>query len=441
MTRTTETAPVLGPTRRGRHRPMAVFCLLVGLSLVLSCAWGCRRTPGDEAESDEAESAGPTEPGERTEAPAQPVEAAGDETGEGESTAHPRALGPSPQLTGGDRQALTDCVGLLLTLHQAPPESRATAAAEACAPLVADAACREAMLRREGVLSTCTASYCPQLEPPRPAICRPDTEASIPAMLPFALAILRHDLGDFDIPEWVAREYGAIFGPSTPVDQVQARFAAFLERLGQLDLTPDQRLVLGASMGLALSFPTVITVEVDVPHTAPSATSPAPRPRVLLGTDGFHLSSTNAVELGTLGEPAPGCADDGPDAATICLRSDVVSSAPLSDRLDYAALYNSLVRIRLHPDWHSAFGSDSSPAIELAVASSDLPFECVVKTMDVARHFLDPRGGAAPSPEPATLEQYLLPEGMAWEDASPLLTESGEPAPLFPNVVLVTQSE
>jgi hypothetical protein len=373
--------------------------------------------------------------------PARPEGEAGGQTTEGEPGAHPRTLGPSPQLTPADTEALTDCVAVLLTLHQAPPESRATAAAEACAPLVADAACREAMLRREGVLSTCTAAYCPQIEPPRPAICRPDTEASMPAMLPFALAILRHDLGDFDIPEWVAREYGAIFGPSTPVDQVQARFAAFLERLGQVELSPDQRLVLGASMGLALSFPVVITVDVDLPRPGPSAPSPAPRPRVLIGADGFHLSSTNAVELGALGEPAAGCADEGPDAATICLRSDVASSAPLGDRLDFAALYNRLVRIRLHPDWHSALGADAPPPIDLAVASSDMPFECVVKTMDVARHFLDPRGGADPSPQPASLEQYLLPEGMAWEEATPLVAGDGQPVPLFPNVVLVTQSE
>lgn len=160
---------------------------------------------------------------------------------------------------------------------------------------------------------------------------------------------------------------------------------------------------------------------------APSAAAAAPsddnavkvpKVTVYISKDGFRLlDQTNnpdfAAKFSAPIERCGGGAADG-GKATICARDGVAESEPLISRLDYASLYNQLVKIRLEPTWFAGFGKDGNNVVTIG-ADQEVPFEAIVKTIDTARFFLAPDGKSPPGEPSASSDvtAFLLGDGKA----------------------------
>lgn len=141
-----------------------------------------------------------------------------------------------------------------------------------------------------------------------------------------------------------------------------------------------------------------------------------PKVTIYISSDGFRiLDQTNNPDFATkFAGPIERCGGGAADGtkATICPRPDLADSEPLVSRLDYASLYNQLVKIRLEPTWFEGFGKDGNNVVMIG-ADQEVPFEVIVKTIDTARFFLAPDGKTAPgAPSAASdVSAFLLGDG------------------------------
>ncbi len=168
----------------------------------------------------------------------------------------------------------------------------------------------------------------------------------------------------------------------------------------------------------------------------------APQVVVYVSSDGFRIDTIGAAPDGfaAFAAPVDWCPTEAEAPATICLRTDVPAGAPLVERLDFAGLYDQLVRIRMHPAWFDTFGRDGAATISLA-GDPEVPFEVLIETMDTARTLLDPRGVAgAPTASTGAAPYLLGAEGAAGaaarDGAAPVRDERGT-VPLFGDAVLL----
>lgn len=141
-----------------------------------------------------------------------------------------------------------------------------------------------------------------------------------------------------------------------------------------------------------------------------------PKVTVYISSDGFRiLDQTNNPDFAAkFAGPIERCGGGAVDATkpTICVREGLAETEPLMARLDYSALYNQLVKIRLEPAWFEGFGKDGNNVVSIG-ADAEIPFEVIVKTIDTARYFLAPDGKTAPgSPSAASdVSAFLLGDG------------------------------
>lgn len=183
--------------------------------------------------------------------------------------------------------------------------------------------------------------------------------------------------------------------------------------------------------------------------------TPVPRIVVYISSDGFRVGNQNPEVTGfeQFQAPIAGCPGSAADTATtnphdmanvpatICADPNAPESAPLVQRLNYAALYNRLVEIRLQPQWFDAFGEENNSVVSI-LGDPEIPFEVLVKTMDTARFVLNPTGGELPAPTgSSSLSQYQLGNGQSptseqLENAAYLRGEDGY-VELFPDPVLL----
>lgn len=237
----------------------------------------------------------------------------------------------------------------------------------------------------------------------------------------------------------------------------------------ELNLTPIMNLVMILIPALVLSavFMKAGVINISSPRNAQSQTAETeqneeqvqiPKLLVFIGSDGFRVANQNGqLPAGLFDEfsrPIEGCAGGGTTGAvsdpsalaetspTICNRSSIDESRPLVERLDYAALYNHLVRIRLKPEWYDEFGKENNAVIQI-VGDPEIPFETVVKVMDTARYFLNPGDSELEGPTGSSnVNEYLLGGGSSptleqLENSSYIRAE-GRFIDLFPNPVLLT---
>ncbi len=240
------------------------------------------------------------------------------------------------------------------------------------------------------------------------------------------------------------------------------------EEAQDLNLAPIMNMVMILIPLLLLStvFMKAGVINISSPRNAQSTVpedeereeqTPVPRVVVYISSDGFRVGNQNpevtgfeqfqAPIAGCPGAAAEGAVTNPHDMAnvppTICLRTDpgAPESAPLLGRLNYAALYNRLVEIRLQPQWFDAFGEENNSVISI-LGDPEIPFEVLVKTMDTSRFILNPTGGELPVPTgSSSLSQYQLGGGSAptpaqLEDAAYLRSE-GSFVDLFPDPVLL----
>lgn len=189
-----------------------------------------------------------------------------------------------------------------------------------------------------------------------------------------------------------------------------------------------------------------------------------PRLLISISEDGFRITDFFASpDFAEFAEPIERCAGaDGDGAAgppTVCLEPDATPEPGDYSNLDYAGLYNRLVEIRLHSPWKEAYSKPENGVI-LLTAESDVPAAVIVRSMDLARYFLDPTGEGGGLADPlgddvtdispyllggdgdATRED-LLQAGFLITDDSPGLNrdKDGMPnniQPLFPSVSIVS---
>ena len=183
----------------------------------------------------------------------------------------------------------------------------------------------------------------------------------------------------------------------------------------------------------------------------------APRLLVTISDDGFRIADQrNLPAFAQYMVPVAGCTgagaapEDGAAQAnpTVCLRQDAAEDASLVDKLDYAALYNRLVEIRMHPEWFALFNQRENSVISF-IPDSEVPFEVIVRAMDVSRYILAPAGtepelptagsgptsyqlagGASPSEDDLLRARFLRREDVV-EGESPFIG-------LFPSPVLLS---
>jgi hypothetical protein len=235
----------------------------------------------------------------------------------------------------------------------------------------------------------------------------------------------------------------------------------------ELDLAPIMNMVMILIPLLLLSTVFIETgvVNISSPRNAQSNTpeeeeqeeeTPIPRVVVFISSDGFRVGDqTNLPSFLPFRQPIAGCPGAGTGAAapgqpmsphdmaeipaTICLADE--NAADLVNRLDYAALYNQLVAIRMQPEWFDRFGEENNSVISI-LGDPEVPFEVLIRTMDTARFFLQPGGDlAAPRGDSALIPQYQLgggtsPTAAQLADAHYIKVE-GELVELFPDPVLL----
>lgn len=205
-----------------------------------------------------------------------------------------------------------------------------------------------------------------------------------------------------------------------------------------LNLAPIMNMVMILIPLLLLStvFIKAGVVNISSPRNAQSTTAeneeqeeetPVPRVVIYISDDGFRVGDQrNLPAFQEFTQPIARCggAAGGAEAQanlqphdmanippTICNRPDADANAPLLQRLDYAGLYNHLVRVRMQPQWFDRFGEENNAVISL-LGDPEVPFEVLIATMDTARYFLKSEGATlAPPTGASSVEQYLLGSG------------------------------
>lgn len=189
-----------------------------------------------------------------------------------------------------------------------------------------------------------------------------------------------------------------------------------------------------------------------------------PRLLISISEDGFRIADFFASpDFADFAKPISRCAGEvGESAAgppTVCLEPDKSPEPGDYSGLDYAGLYNRLVEIRLHSPWKEAYSKPENGVI-LLTAESDVPAAVLIRSMDLARFFLDPSatGGLSDplsedvsdispyllggSDADATREDLLQAEFLFTDDAGGLNRDKeGNPTnilPMFPSVSIVS---
>lgn len=236
----------------------------------------------------------------------------------------------------------------------------------------------------------------------------------------------------------------------------------------ELNLAPIMNMVMILIPLLLLSTVFIKTgvVNISSPRNAQSNTpeqeeqeeeTPVPRVVVYISQDGFRVGDQrNLPEFQQFTTPIGRCGGGGGAAAaegrqlsphdmaeippTICLRQGADANADLVQQLDFAALYNQLLAIRLQPQWFDRFGEENNAVISI-LGDPEIPFNVLIKTMDTARYFLAAEGSNLSAPSASSnVAAYSLgggngtPEDL--ENAAYLLNGS-ERVELFPDPVLL----
>ena len=179
-----------------------------------------------------------------------------------------------------------------------------------------------------------------------------------------------------------------------------------MEEGTELNLAPIMNVVmiLIPLLLVSASFLVVATLKVHSPKNAQSVTPPdqeeqeeVPVPRVLVAIteDGFTISDLRqspAFLASGLGNAIPECASNaspepGQVPVTVCTRPQGATASRLIQRLNYRGLYNRLVETYEHEAWNAQW--DDSNSIINIVADREIPVEVVIRTMDIARFFLE----------------------------------------------------
>lgn len=242
------------------------------------------------------------------------------------------------------------------------------------------------------------------------------------------------------------------------------------EALAELNLAPIMNMVMILIPLLLLStvFLKTGVVNISSPRNAQSNTpeqeereeeTPVPRVVVYISQDGFRIGDQrNLPEFQQFTTPIARCGGGGAAAAggeqrqlsphdmaeippTICLRQGADANADLVDKLDFAALYNQLLAVRLQPQWFDRFGEENNAVISI-LGDAEIPFNVLIKTMDTARYFLAAEGTNLGAPSASSqVQAYALSGGQNptpedLENAAYLVT-NGERIELFPDPVLL----
>lgn len=219
-----------------------------------------------------------------------------------------------------------------------------------------------------------------------------------------------------------------------------SRKSKFEEKIEEINLIPIMNtvMILIPMILLMVSFAEPGVINISSPRNAQSQTPEQEQPEeqvqvpklvIYISSDGFRVGNTNPMtppeQWQVFANPIEGCPGGGAAVAaapiaphdlaqvpaTVCLRDGVPPTERLVNRLDYASLYNQLVRVRMNPAWFDAFAEENNSVVSI-LADPEVPYEVVVKTMDTARFFLDPSGGTlAPPTASANASQYMLNGG------------------------------
>lgn len=239
---------------------------------------------------------------------------------------------------------------------------------------------------------------------------------------------------------------------------------SYEEKSVELDLAPIMNIVMILIPLLLLSavFLKTGVVNISSPRNAQAQQAdteerpeevPVPRVYVTISADGFRVGDQrNLPEFARFQAPIARCGGTGAGAAvaaphdaasappTICLREGADPNAPLVDKLDYPALYNHLVQVRMQPQWFDGFGKENASVISI-LGDPEIEFEVLIRTMDTARHFLQPAETALAAPSAsASIDAYLLGGGNPTLEhlmAAEYLKVDGALVPLFPDPVLL----
>jgi biopolymer transport protein ExbD len=181
----------------------------------------------------------------------------------------------------------------------------------------------------------------------------------------------------------------------------------------ELNLAPIMNIVmiLIPLLLITASFVVVATLNVNSPRNAQSVTPeeqqeeqevPVPRVLVSITENGFivnDMRQSPAFAESGLGTPLSHCAgaqgtQPGMMAMPITICNPATratdQSISLLDRLDYRGLYNRLVEIKTYSAWNAQWNDDNQ--ILNIMADREIPFEVVVRTMDIARYYLGEDG-------------------------------------------------
>ncbi len=245
---------------------------------------------------------------------------------------------------------------------------------------------------------------------------------------------------------------------------------SFAEEEQELNLAPIMNMVMILIPLLLLStvFLKTGVVNISSPRNAQANTPdteeqeeqvPVPKVVVYISDDGFRVGDqSNLPEFQQFTTPIARCGGGGGGAAgeearqlsphdmaeipaTICLRDGVDANAPLVAKLDFPALYNQLVAIRLQPQWFDRFGEENNAVISI-LGDPEIPFEVLIKTMDTARFFLSAEGQSPGVPAASSsIPAFQLGGGNGTledlENALYIMTPEGERVELFPDPVLL----
>lgn len=184
------------------------------------------------------------------------------------------------------------------------------------------------------------------------------------------------------------------------------RFRDFPDEGAELNLAPIMNImmILIPLLLASSSFVLVGGVNINSPaHHCPTGEltdspqdeAPLPRLLVAISMDGFTISdihrSLEFAESG-MGQPLDECAwstatDSESLPITVCNRTASEDRENVLSQLNFRGLYNRLVEIHNHPHWRHQWNDDNS--IIAIIAEPEIPFDVIVRTMDVARNYLD----------------------------------------------------
>jgi len=185
------------------------------------------------------------------------------------------------------------------------------------------------------------------------------------------------------------------------------RQSRYTEEENSMNLAPIMNVVmiLIPLLLVTASFVVVQTLNVNSPRSAQSVTPeeqedqeevPVPRVLVAVTEEGFTVTDMRqspAFAESRLGMPLAECGGSaavdnagGAVPITICNTPNRQNETVLLNRLNYRGLYNRLVEIKNYSAWAAQWDDDNS--IINIVADREIPFEVVVRVMDIARYFL-----------------------------------------------------